>query len=343
MKERLDYLDVAKGIGIILVMMGHSCGIILFGDYITAFYMAMFFVAAGYVYKPGKYSVKENIKKRSKRILVPYFAYNALLFLYYILKGIAKHDLNMKESLLAVLGVFYSRNYLWTDSTENVYFFKLLNDPVWFLTAMFTASVIFFIIVDSINNIKKCVIISIMLIAASAVMSRLPVLLPWSIDSAPLYAFFMLMGALMAKYRFFDRIYSICQYVLLLLAFVLSVFLRCWNGKTNMSVRVYGNHGMSSVAAAAYIGVAGTAVLFYIAKLLCREIHVKKILSYIGQNTMAIMALHMAVFQIEDMAAGKVLGGMLAVPAVYWTYSVAKIAVAAAVSIGVGKIMSKVA
>ena len=51
----------------------------------------------------------------------------------------------------------------------------------------------------------------------------------------------------------------------------------------------------------------------------------------------------MAVFQIEDMAAGKVLGGMLAVPAVYWTYSVAKIAVAAAVSIGVGKIMSKIA
>lgn len=46
-QKRLIYLDTAKGIGIIAVMLGHSCGIPVILPIVTGFYMALFFIIAG--------------------------------------------------------------------------------------------------------------------------------------------------------------------------------------------------------------------------------------------------------------------------------------------------------
>lgn len=48
---RKEWLDTVKGIGIILVMLAHSCGIPLVGGVLLASHMPMFFVATGYTYK----------------------------------------------------------------------------------------------------------------------------------------------------------------------------------------------------------------------------------------------------------------------------------------------------
>lgn len=75
--ERENFLDIAKGISIIVVMLVHSCGIPMIGKYMTGFFLPIFFVITGYLYK--KAPLKLLIKKRIKQILLPYFMANAIL------------------------------------------------------------------------------------------------------------------------------------------------------------------------------------------------------------------------------------------------------------------------
>lgn len=45
------YLDVARGIGLLLVIISHSCGL---SPYLINYYIPLFFVVSGYLYKPGR-------------------------------------------------------------------------------------------------------------------------------------------------------------------------------------------------------------------------------------------------------------------------------------------------
>lgn len=74
--KRYKYLDVARGIGLMLVVISHSCGL---NSYLINFYIPLFFVLSGYTYKSGR-SYGENVIKKAKRLLVPYFGYSAVLF-----------------------------------------------------------------------------------------------------------------------------------------------------------------------------------------------------------------------------------------------------------------------
>lgn len=82
-RERIDYIDIIKGIGILLMVIGHSYSefipytlkILIYG-----FHMPLFFILSGYVYYKfmyGQYKSKEGfcrlMKKNYKAYLVPYF------------------------------------------------------------------------------------------------------------------------------------------------------------------------------------------------------------------------------------------------------------------------------
>lgn len=345
MRERLTFLDVAKGIGILLVLMGHGTGFLFGGAYITAFYMAMFFVVAGYVYKPGKVSCKDAVKKRFVRILVPYFAYNGLLFCYYLAKEIAGGSLDIRELCIAVGGVFYSRNALWAAGEDNIYFFRMANDPVWFLTAMCSAAAIFYPVVDKcLENWRKCAWIMAGLLVLAMALSYLPILLPWSVDSAPLFAFYMVAGAVLGQKKFFQKEHSAGKRIGMCVLIAASVGLRIWNGSTNLSVRAYGDYGGLSVYIVAFIGVAGSVLLLSICRMLHAVAPLERVLAKVGQSSLEIMALHMAVFQVLDRIVGKMLpqiplsaADMERNVVLYWGYGAVKIAAAVVVSMGIGK------
>lgn len=76
---RLDWVDIAKGIGIVLVTLGHTNARHLFGDYvgwwINAFHMPLFFVMAGLCFDPNRYPDFGRYALRKVRALGwPYFA-----------------------------------------------------------------------------------------------------------------------------------------------------------------------------------------------------------------------------------------------------------------------------
>ncbi|MCK6584746.1 MAG: acyltransferase family protein, partial [Anaerolineales bacterium] len=70
---RIDYIDIAKGIGIILVVMGHN-DFALISPFthklIYSFHMPMFFFMSGMFFKPDL-PFGEHVRHRFNRVLKP--------------------------------------------------------------------------------------------------------------------------------------------------------------------------------------------------------------------------------------------------------------------------------
>lgn len=71
--QRIQALDIAKGIGIVLVVIGHSInGDALLGRIIWSFHMPLFFIIAGMCFNNAKYTdLSILIKNRLRTLLLP--------------------------------------------------------------------------------------------------------------------------------------------------------------------------------------------------------------------------------------------------------------------------------
>lgn len=105
MKKRIDYLDKAKGIAIILVIFLHIpstvdfIGYELWGGWIRTFYMPFFFLCSGLFFRPI------NLCKKIWRLVVPLLFFNALSLLYNIRSVIKGEQIDIIQQLLSYLGL----------------------------------------------------------------------------------------------------------------------------------------------------------------------------------------------------------------------------------------------
>ena len=76
-KQRFDYLDVTKGIGILLVVWAHILLVGVSHKLIYAFHMPLFFFVSGLLFNKDKYDIIALfLRQRFKRLLVPYLVYS---------------------------------------------------------------------------------------------------------------------------------------------------------------------------------------------------------------------------------------------------------------------------
>ncbi len=64
-KQRIGWIDVTKGIAILLVILGHSLVGLKINDYIFAFHMPVFFITSGILFRPK--SIPAVIKKNAPK------------------------------------------------------------------------------------------------------------------------------------------------------------------------------------------------------------------------------------------------------------------------------------
>lgn len=121
--DRIDYLDVAKGIGIFLVVWAHAGGV--FSKYIYQFHMPLFFLISGYLYHSNS-SVKEFTIRKVKSIYIPFAFWNCMGLTFRYLIGIA--NFSIKSYILTIL----------TLSKDGTFF-----GATWFLGALFVISVLY--------------------------------------------------------------------------------------------------------------------------------------------------------------------------------------------------------
>ena len=124
-KKRVGYVDLYRGIGIILMIMAHVGFGSFFDHYIHAFHMPMFFFVSGYFFKLD--SALVFFKHKIRTLLLPYYLCAILIYLgWQVLFG------NLEDSLVRIL--------LYMNST------KFVAAALWFLTALFVANAIYWLI-----------------------------------------------------------------------------------------------------------------------------------------------------------------------------------------------------
>ncbi len=177
MKKRLSYFDMAKGAGMILVLIGHLQGEILgFSPYILylciwifSFHMPFFFIVSGMLMRyrdDTKKDFKELVKRRFKGIMVPYYWFS-LIYIGIVLYSLFIDKVVPVSTLLVniwyVIGL-YGMNVLW------------------FLPALFMGELLFLSIKKKFDNKISIVII----IAATVIAYVLNLLLKSQSFDTPL-------------------------------------------------------------------------------------------------------------------------------------------------------------
>jgi hypothetical protein len=94
--KRIEALDIAKGIGIILVIIGHMSSSYL-RDWIYSFHMPLFFILSGICFKTEKYpSFLPFLRQRVRTLAIPTLALYFIILLLETLTGIKGFDLQQQ-------------------------------------------------------------------------------------------------------------------------------------------------------------------------------------------------------------------------------------------------------
>lgn len=250
-KIRLNYVDAAKGIALLLVMLGHTEGdwdghngggwLVAWIDNML---LPVFWVAAGYTQRE-----QFSLRAKFRRLMIPYLIMAAITTLFTLLANRAAF------SWQSLAGLIYSRNQIYAPSCPVADHLVLLrysgNSVLWFLSSLFTAFCVYRLILTGRSERQRNLLALISLAVAWA-MTMLPILLPWSLDTAFFFAPLMWWGNRLRRYHVAEHgkwwwmvaavaVYAVCQIL---------------TGATNYSIRDYG----ASMWGALGCSLCGTAV-----------------------------------------------------------------------------------
>lgn len=155
---------------------------------------------------------------------------------------------------------------------------------------------------------------------------HIPIRFPWGIDTAFAGMAFMACGHYLRYNNFFSKSHK----WLVLGILVLYIGLCNWNPGIAMSVREYGNHGILSSICFIIIGFLGSILYIELSKILCKLLMINKVLCYIGQKTLPILAFHVFIFMVWDTVLEKVLlvlGTNLSESNLFWIVGILKVIV----------------
>ena len=140
LKERRRDLDIAKGIGIFLVVWGHANG--PKSDIIGQFHMPLFFFISGMLFDDeGK--ISDYIKRKGNSLLIPFWRWNLFLFpLFYILYYWKQWS--FRTLVIGFIEIIFTVNKV-----------PFLG-ATWFLPALFWTSVFWKVVLELISDYKCC-------------------------------------------------------------------------------------------------------------------------------------------------------------------------------------------
>ncbi len=164
-KNRIDWIDMAKGYGMLAVIIAHICSGPL-RQWIYTFHMPLFFFLSGYVF-----SNRDNfdlfIKKKAKALLVPYFSLGIPMVVFTFLLKLYQNKFTIflvKE----LVTDFIIQKRRWT---------------LWYIACLFFLNIFFYLITKfAKKNISKAVIVSAMAFIGLFYYASGGKPLPWNID-----------------------------------------------------------------------------------------------------------------------------------------------------------------
>lgn len=191
-QKRIDWIDYAKALGIILVYVGHTGIPDELKSRIYMFHMPLFFLISGFLWNQDQYMkmpIGEFVKKKFKSYIIPYFKIGLVCLIIWgvFVNAMTLPLIEFKQALIRyVFGLcIYSRGTIE---------FMPHCSPIWFLTCLFCAEILFCFVMKS---SRPQIFITICIVLAIAL--QYSPKLYWNIDTAVTSAPFLYAGYLIRQ------------------------------------------------------------------------------------------------------------------------------------------------
>lgn len=272
--KRIPWIDIGKGIGIILVIAGHTFTEGQFYVWLNSFHMPLFFLLAGVLCDPYNRNIKFDIHKKVINFVVPFILFLGVQFVFWILVDHNYHAFNM--------------------------------GPIWFLLGLFGVEIIAVATIKITENLKygipvACIIYAgvhacVTELSGNWIMIR-PLLI--TLGGVVFYLFGTMLHALIFQKKFDENVnkkksLSLCFVALIgLLSF--------WTANQNGIVNIYKNtyHNYGWLYFNALIGsmfVIGVSIILW---------H-NTLLEFFGRNTIIILGTHNQVKLVIMVVLGRI-------------------------------------
>lgn len=282
--NRERHIDIAKGIGILTVLWGHS-GIELFHYMIYMFHMPLFIFCSGYCHKER--SVRDAIQRKGRALLPVYLIFLAICF---------------------VVDTALVRPATFGRAVDLIG--KQSGGPLWFIPCLFLSYVSFMAITAVCKKIfpsdkrRRDICAGAACLALSAtgyLCSRYDIKLWLYLDTTMSMIIFYYLGYMVKalgvrpKHNAAAAVTGAVMFVAVYVVSYKFMHLGCNDLFANVVTPVF----------AIYItgAAAGIAMVFYFSRLLAAhpvlsDSYISKILVFLGETSLYVFALHMSVFNI---------------------------------------------
>lgn len=298
-RKRIDYIDIAKGLGMLAIIWGH---IMLYGwscKMVYGFHIPVFFMLSGMCFNQKKYgTVGELFVRRVKTLLVPYVFFSVVTWLVYVAGVFVLHYDTMTNCW------YYMLQTVLAQGSDG---YLRHNVALWFVTCLFVVDVLYYYI-SKLSDIG-ILVLSVLCAVVGVLLSKHYyniTTLPWSFDSAlvaiPFFAFGNLMVKRLSHESIMKRVDNNIFSSVLITVFFTVVFL--------IGVQLYdyismghnnlGHHAWKFYLNA-FIGSISVILISLLLSSLLNQRRLQKLILYIrwlGVNSFYVMATHLPLLSL---------------------------------------------
>lgn len=284
-KKRLEYIDIAKGIGIFLVVLGHT-RYPYTRDIIYSFHMPLFFFLSGYLFTLEKLEVSFTVylKKKIKGLYRPFLTFSIFYLIFnnffvWIKFLPDRYYYSLGESLSVL-----ARNIVFLSDSQ-------FSGTFWFIRNLFFLELMFFAVISvgvkyfSKSVIQYVVVVGVLSAVVCFVCSHFGIMPTFAnIFGA---AVFYLVGFLVRNYFYEILNFRYLKYI----GFGFIVFIG-YNIKVDMVVNYY-----SSFLGFLLTGCVGSLAVLQICMMIAR-FRWARLFHVLGENSIYILCFHILSFKI---------------------------------------------
>lgn len=273
-KERILWLDIAKGIAMVAVVFSHEFAsvksLVLFCN---SFMLPLFFMCSGYCMSPQKYDIITYLKRKAKVLLLPYL----------------------------ILGLIVSFLQIPTNGLDSILQNILLElfswQTLWFLPVLFCSdAILYFILSKNKNNtLAKVLRVEIIFLILGISFCKLNITLPIDLATVPISIFYMAIGY---RTKYVVKTISIKLKIIIGGVLFLTGIILLMLTEDNLILKL---NDILPISKLIFSSIESIGLLFLLSSLITSNIlrtlhYVLSPLEFIGKNTMVIFAFHMPIF-----------------------------------------------
>lgn len=258
-KNRIQYIDIAKGIAIILMVLGHKGIPQWLSNFIWSFHMPLFFICFGIVANFTRNSLAEFTLRRLKTLIFPFIIYSIIVYGLY---QFTREPISLHHLLTSGWGGY----------------------ALWFIPVLFVSS-IWAKITFFFSGYYRCMFAFAYLVIG-CILCHCNICLPWAMSSTPFATFLIVAGTeLKGTAVIVEKQRSLKLLITVLILFVYNALIsHYW--RLDICANI-----VLPIIPLTIGSITGTFMVFAISTLICRYTQfVSGLLTIVGRETYIIVA-----------------------------------------------------